>query len=362
MRGFCTCKNDRVPSLRHKGLFVIQITLDILGSFSSFLLGCIFGNERQNDTTKEKTKNRTYYYWYHFIIFSFFLFFIFILHMAELVSEDGRVDIIQQWYAGNKDIEGFSLTYQSFSDSTFAAYFTDNHTYFSNLYCPSAGQFTHYSAYDDRIELAQPDIDGDVKLNVILDLSDDGTRWEGTIKGSTPFGYGQLYDSMNRLIYEGYLVDRTKVLWGKTFHADLGTVEYEGGFCNNERMGHGVLNDRQGAVIYDGTWLYGHKMKETNLKVTPKNPFLSLHNQLEQITLSNKTALPTDTILIINFPRLKIFRVGSSNVWSYDDDADFGDGELYIIHCPCLEQVIFGNHACYNIKKFVCRGCFEGVC
>ena len=101
--------------------------------------------------------------------------------MAELVSEDGRVDIIQQWYAGNKDIEGFSLTYQSFSDSTFAAYFMDNHTYFSNLYCPSAGQFTHYSAYDDRIELAQPDIDGDVKLNVILDLSDDGTRWEGTI-------------------------------------------------------------------------------------------------------------------------------------------------------------------------------------
>ena len=286
----------------------------------------------------------------------------FYFSMTELVIEDGRVDIIQQWYAGNKDIQGFSLTYQSFEDNTFAAYFTDDRAYFSALYCTSANQFTHYSAYDHRMELAQPEINGDVKLDEILDLSDDGTRWEGAIKGLTPFGYGQLFDSLNRITYEGYMVGGTKTLWGKTFHTDLGIVEYEGGFCNNERMGRGVLKDRQGKVVYDGVWLYGQRMKETSsLRATPKNAILSLHNQLEQILLSNNTPIPTDKIFIVNFPRLKQFRVGSSKIWLHDDNVDYGDGELYIIHCPCLEQVIFGSHACCNVKKFVCRGCFEGV-
>lgn len=322
-----------------------------------FFLVAYFGS-KDNYELQKKAKNRTYYC---ISLFLLLVNFIFCIMTELLIVEDGRVDIIQQWYAGNRDIQGFSLTYQSFADNTFAAYFTDGHAYFSALYCPSANQFTHYCAFDHRMELAQPEIDGDVKLDEILDLSDDGTRWEGTIKGSTPFGYGQLFDSLNRITYEGYMVGRTKTLWGKTFHTDLGFVEYEGGFCNNERMGHGVLKDRQGKVVYDGIWLYGHEMKETSLRATPKNAFLSLHNQLEQILVSNNTPIPTDKILIVNFPRLKQFRVGSSKVWLHDDNADYGDGELYIIHCPCLEQVIFGSHACYNVKKFVCRGRFEGV-
>ena len=36
----------------------------------------------------------------------------------------------------------------------------------------------------------------------VLDLSDDGERWEGDVLHNQPYGWGVLYDSENRMVYE----------------------------------------------------------------------------------------------------------------------------------------------------------------
>ena len=35
----------------------------------------------------------------------------------------------------------------------------------------------------------------------VLDLSDDGERWEGDVLNNQPYGWGVLYDSENRMVY-----------------------------------------------------------------------------------------------------------------------------------------------------------------
>ena len=43
-----------------------------------------------------------------------------------------------------------------------------------------------------------------VEHNQVLDLSDDGDRWEGDVLNNEPYGWGVLYDSENRMVYEGF--------------------------------------------------------------------------------------------------------------------------------------------------------------
>ena len=280
--------------------------------------------------------------------------------MAEVVTEDRRVDIIQQWNALNEGHQGFSLSYQLFESGVYSAFFEGEDGFLSALCCLGADQFSYYSARDKLLISAQPEIEGDIILNGIVDLSDDGSRWEGSLKGSVPYGYGCLYDPMNRLVYEGYMAQEKKILWGKSYHADLGIVAYEGGFCNNERMGHGVEKDRQGQVSFDGVWVYGRQQRNRILKIASGLSVTSLCNQVEQILLSNNAVLPSEKVLIVNFPLLKNFRIGAYHHYiNVDNKTDLGSGELYFIHCPKLEQVVFGYNSCYNFKKLVCRGCLD---
>ena len=42
-----------------------------------------------------------------------------------------------------------------------------------------------------------------IQHNQVLDLNDDGERWEGDVLRDQPYGWGVLYDSENRRSYEG---------------------------------------------------------------------------------------------------------------------------------------------------------------
>ncbi len=47
------------------------------------------------------------------------------------------------------------------------------------------------------------DVSG-IEHNQVLDLNDDGERWEGDVLHNEPYGWGVLYDSENRMAYEGF--------------------------------------------------------------------------------------------------------------------------------------------------------------
>ena len=57
-----------------------------------------------------------------------------------------------------------------------------------------------------------------VEHNQVLDLSDDGERWEGDVLHNQPYGWGVLYDSENNMVYEGFRIGDVKVCYGRSFY------------------------------------------------------------------------------------------------------------------------------------------------
>lgn len=104
------------------------------------------------------------------------------------------------------------------------------------------------------LRLNDEDLSG-IKRNQVLDLSDDGDRWEGDVLNHQPCGWGVLYDSDNRMVYEGFQIGSKSVCYGRSYYQDIQKVEYEGGLCNGCRWGEGTLYDRNGAVVYKGQWM-----------------------------------------------------------------------------------------------------------
>ena len=70
-----------------------------------------------------------------------------------------------------------------------------------------------------------------IEHNVVLNLSDDGERWEGDVLDNQPYGWGVLYDSENRIVYEGFRIGEVNVCYGTRYYSDIQKVEYEGEWC-----------------------------------------------------------------------------------------------------------------------------------
>ena len=76
-----------------------------------------------------------------------------------------------------------------------------------------------------------------IEHNRVLDLSDDGERWEGDVLNDQPYGWGVLYDSEGEKVYEGFRLKEVNVCYGRSYYPDIQKVEYEGGICEGKRWG-----------------------------------------------------------------------------------------------------------------------------
>ena len=90
---------------------------------------------------------------------------------------------------------------------------------------------------------------------MVLNLSDDGERWEGDVLGNQPFGWGVLYDSEGEKAYEGFRVGEVNVCYGTRYYSDIGVMEYEGEWCDGKRWGKGTQYNRHGNWVYRGDWV-----------------------------------------------------------------------------------------------------------
>ena len=57
------------------------------------------------------------------------------------------------------------------------------------------------------------DVSG-IEHKQVLNLNDDGERWEGDVLEDCPFGWGVLYDSENRKVFEGFRIGDVNVCYG----------------------------------------------------------------------------------------------------------------------------------------------------
>ena len=175
-------------------------------------------------------------------------------------------------------------------------------------------------------ELVEMDL-SELKENRIIDLNDEGRKWEGGVLKGKVFGYGRLYDEENRLEYEGWMIDGVKRCYGIEYWNDIGIVKYDGCWYVGMRHGYGLLYDRNGDIEYEGL-------------------------------LKNDCAIDTDTTLKWNDPSDLYI---DSHIESLITASDFNpDISCLLWSWPLpLKRIVIGDDCFKKVNEFVIDGLNE---
>lgn len=175
----------------------------------------------------------------------------------------------------------------------------------------------------------------------VLDLNDDGERWEGDALHNEPYGWGALYDSENRMVYEGFRIGSVNVCYGTQYYSDIGVIEYEGEWFEGRRWGRGIQYDRNGKTVFDGEWM-GDEPVIKRVVLNEENQFL--HNHIEELIIQDSSCNgPEWTALDLSFiPSLRLFEVGYHCFTSVN--------EVKVIGLNQLERVMIGRDSFWHFS------------
>ena len=184
------------------------------------------------------------------------------------------------------------------------------------------------------------DVSG-IEHNQVLNLSDDGERWEGDVLNNQPYGWGVVYDSENRMAYEGFRIGDMNVCYGTRYYSDIEKVEYKGEICEGKRWGRGILYDRTGKTVFDGEWINDEQLSK-RVVLNEKNQLL--HNHIEELIVSNNSCNGREwTALDLSLmPYLRLLEVG--------DECFENVEEVKLIGLSQLEKVVIGQNS-FTKKK-----------
>ena len=171
----------------------------------------------------------------------------------------------------------------------------------------------------------------------MLDLNDDGERWEGDVLNNEPYGWGVLYDSENRMMYEGFQIGEWNVCYGTRYYSDIQKPEYEGMINTGKRWGRGIQYDRNGNTMFEGEWVNDENMITKRILLNEDTHLL--HPHLEELIIQDNSCNgPEWTALNLSFmPKLRLFEVGD-NCFEYVDDVK-------LVALSELERIVMGQNS-----------------
>ena len=217
------------------------------------------------------------------------------------------------------------------------------------IYEPIIGQYSSCSKTvvnrisKELLVVNEVDLSG-MEHEQVLNLNDDGERWQGDVLDDCPFGWGVLYDSENRKAYEGFRIRDVNVCYGRSYYPDIQKVEYEGVICEGRRCGRGVQYDRNGDVMIDGEWIADAKLK-TSITISEESTFL--HSMIEELIVSDNCC---------NGEEWKVLEFG---LMPFLRDLHIGDycfkevDRMELIGLNYLERVVIGKHCFSTIEEIV---------
>ena len=173
----------------------------------------------------------------------------------------------------------------------------------------------------------------EVKHKQILDLNDEGDRWEGDMLNGEPCGWGVLYDKDNHKVYEGFRIGGVNVCYGRSY-SDIERIEYEGGICHGMRWGRGVQYDRSGLVVFDGEWMNDDHL-DTCVVITEAN--VVFHNRVEELVIGDGCCNGKE------WNRLDLDLVPSLKSLSIGDGCFANVSEVRLVGLSELERVVIGK-------------------
>ena len=187
-----------------------------------------------------------------------------------------------------------------------------------------------------------------VEHNVVLNLSDDGERWEGDVLQNKPYGWGVLYDSENRMAYEGFRIGDVNVCYGTQYYPDIGVIEYEGMIYEGKRWGRGTQYDRTGVVIYEGGWLNNTHEDGRVILINEDNYRSVLYHTMVEELIVGDDCCNGEEWRMIDFSLLVMLR-----------ELRVGDGsfkrvnKVNLVSLHQLERVVIGEK-CFTEKEECC--------
>ena len=186
----------------------------------------------------------------------------------------------------------------------------------------------------------------EIEHNVVLNLNDDGERWEGDVLDGIPYGWGVLYDSENRMAYEGFRIGDVNVCYGTRYYSDIGVIEYEGEWCEGKKWGRGVQYNRSGKTVFDGEWMNGEQLSK-RVVLSEENQLL--HNRIEELIVSDDSCTGEEwrALDLSLMPNLKEFIVGD-NCFTYVY-------EVKLIGLNQLERVVIGESSFAEEDAYYCH-------
>ena len=176
----------------------------------------------------------------------------------------------------------------------------------------------------------------EVKHKQILDLNDEGDRWEGDMLNGEPCGWGVLYDKDNHKVYEGFRIGEVSVCYGRSYCSDIEKMEYEGGICHGMRWGHGVQYDRSGLVVFDGEWMNDDHL-DTCVVITEASALF--HNRVEELVVGDGCCNGKE------WNRLDLDLVPSLKSLSIGDGCFANVSEVRLVGLSELERVVIGKNS-----------------
>ena len=147
--------------------------------------------------------------------------------------------------------------------------------------------------------------ESEIKKGDIIDLNENGVRWEGDSLNGIAFGYGCIYNEENQVTFSGFVFQGKKVCYGKDMFGDIGIVEYKGGYYNNTRFGYGSLYDKKNELIYEGEWYNNNPMNERRLEIHEELKEEDIHFGLEEIVIGENCLKNVSCFKLIDFNNLK---------------------------------------------------------
>ena len=183
----------------------------------------------------------------------------------------------------------------------------------------------------------------------VLDLSDEGERWEGDVLNNQPYGWGVLYDKEGEKKYEGFMIGEAYVCYDTQYYSDIQKVEYEGEWCEGKRWGRGVQYDRRGNTVFEGEWLNDEHEMEKKVVVSDDRQTV-LHNRLEELCVPSESRFLADwkSLECSLMPRLRVLAIGGNCAFV---------GAVELVGAGCLESVAIGDSVSIAPKPFVVKDC-----
>ena len=180
-----------------------------------------------------------------------------------------------------------------------------------------------------------------IEHNQVLDLSDEGERWEGDVLSNQPYGWGVLYDKEGEKAYEGFHIGTSHCCYGTQYYSDIQKVEYEGEWFEGKRWGRGIHYDRHGNIVFDGEWV-NDEQAETTVTITDGSGLF--YNHLEVLIVSDGCCNGNEwkAFDVSLIPCLRELQVGN-NCFRWVK-------EVRMVGMNVLEKVVIGD-VCFSSRE-----------